>query len=40
MTKTNAAILDDRTLSSKWVYMGIFFSMLIGLGLIGLANWG
>ena len=36
----NPMTLDDGTASSKWVYTGIFFAMLFGLGLITLANWG
>ena len=31
---------DDTTASSKWVYTGIVFWMLIGLSLIVFANWG
>ena len=31
---------DDTTAASKWVYTGIVFWMLIGVGLIAFVNWG
>ena len=31
---------DDTTAASKWVYTGIVFWMLIGVGFIAFVNWG